>query len=120
MKGFIGRIIIIFCILLTISGVFLLLNRPTGVGVDCNGEITSLGNPSFPLQSFETGCRAEVEASLGNKTVCTGSGQVRGESSIITCNGLENYEGEELMIEAKFYNDTGNYANASGTFYNGK
>ena len=120
MKGLIGRLVVIFCIMLSASGIFLLVNRPTGVGVSCSGEINGFGSPSYPLTSYETECRAEVEVSHDGTTVCTGSGTVRPGSGIVGCPGIDDFEGENLDVSARFYDDSGNYANASGNFYNSR
>jgi len=120
MKGLISRLIIIFCIIISASGLFLLVNRPTGVKANCSGQITGFGSPSYPLSSFESSCRAEVEVTQKNQTVCSGSGRVRNEQSIITCKGLDKYTGENLNISARFYNDSGQHTETSGTFYNGR
>jgi len=120
MKGFIGRLVIIFCVIISASGIFLLVNRPTGVEVNCSGQITGFGNPNYPLSSFESSCRAEVEVIQNNQTVCSGTGRVRNEQSIITCKGLDNYRGENLNVSSRFYDDSGKYTETSGIFYNGR
>ncbi|WP_153550604.1 hypothetical protein [Candidatus Nanohalobium constans] len=94
------------------------MNRPTGVDVSCDGEINGFGAPSFPLKSFDSECRAQVEVSLEDERICTGEGSVRGSRSIVSCEGLGEYSGEQLSVSARFYNGSENYANASSIFYN--
>jgi hypothetical protein len=116
MKALIWNLIAIICILAAIAGIFLLLNRPMGVAVNCEGSIEGLGSPSFPLTSYENGCTAEVEVYSNSSLVCSGSGDVIGEKSIITCPGLEKASSGNLSVRAMLYNDSGQYANLSRSF----
>lgn len=116
MRGLLGPAIIILTLIVLFAGVAVVIYKPAGVAVECSGNIAGFGVPGIPLGTFDSQCRAEVEVSLENQSVCTGDARVKGSASVIPCQGLSESTGEELQVEASFYNESGIYATDSGTF----
>lgn len=116
MKALIWNLVTVICLFAILGGGFLLLNRPLGVAVNCNGSIEGLGAPSFPLTSYKRECGVEVEVYSEERLVCSGSGDVRGQRSIVSCPGLEKADSRKLRVKAIFYNQSSNYANTSTKF----
>lgn len=116
MRGLLGPAIFILTLLVVFAGVAVVMYKPAGVAVECSGDIVGFGVPGIPLGTFDSQCSAEVEVSLENKSVCTGEARVQGSGSVVPCQGLSEYTGEDLYVEAEFYNESGMYATDSGTF----
>lgn len=116
MRGLLGPAIFILTLIVLFSGVAVVMYKPAGVAVECRGNIAGFGVPGIPLGTFDSECRSEVEVYLENQTICTGDARVRGSASVVPCEGLSEYTGEDLQVEARFYDDSGMYATDSGTF----
>lgn len=116
MRGLLGPAIFILTMIVLFSGLAIVVYKPAGVAVECSGDIEGYGVPGIPLGTFETECGAMIEVSLGNQTVCENDARVQGSASVVPCQGLSEYRGEEMLIEASFYNESGIYAEDEGRF----
>ncbi len=93
------------------------LGASPGVAVNCSGDITGFGQSKLPLWILGSGCEAEIQVfNSADESVCTGESPVRNSGGIVPCEGLSQYEGEGLYVEAEFYNESGMYAEDSGDF----
>jgi len=99
-----------------VLGVSYALSGNPGVAVDCSGEIVGFGESSLPLWVLGSDCGAEVEVFDGDISVCKGDSPVRDSRGVVPCEGLQDFEGGNLRIEAKFYNESGVFAEDSGDF----
>ncbi|MFQ3307807.1 MAG: hypothetical protein ACI977_000018 [Candidatus Nanohaloarchaea archaeon] len=116
MRGLLGPAIFILTLIVIFAGLAIVMYKPAGVAVECQGDIEGFGVPGVPIGTFDSQCSAEVEVSFRNQSVCTGEARVQGAASVIPCQGLSDYTGESLQVNASFYNESGKYAEDSDAF----
>lgn len=92
-----------------------LIYSPKGVGVlvSCeNNEIISIRNIPPPLQQMVQTefCRVEITVTdLNNNLICEKhQGVFASERGIIECNGIKDFKGETVKINAKFFDTEDN------------
>lgn len=95
----------IFLVAILIGVVYVLYGGSYGIQVSCeDNKILGFKKVPPPLLNMVDNvlCSTEYEVSFKSTIVCKGNMDIR-SNSIIPCNDINDYEGEELKIYVKFY-----------------